>query len=150
MRTRHLMALALVAHLVSSANAQVYRCEADGKTSYSDAPCLGAKRVDVTPTQGLDKLSGQSRKGKDVRADEFQNSMARAMRPLLGETTEEYKTRHRRHRNALTPAEISECYAIDPRLRRLEEQERSATGEMLKRARRDLLQERQRYRELKC
>jgi hypothetical protein len=39
----------------------VYRCETAGKVSYSDAPCVGAKEIDATPTQGMDKMTGASR-----------------------------------------------------------------------------------------
>jgi hypothetical protein len=44
----------------------VYRCETNGKVSYSDAPCVGARVIDATPTQGMDKMTGQSREGSNV------------------------------------------------------------------------------------
>ena len=130
--------------------AQVYRCEADGKINYSDAPCLGAKRIDVTPTQGMDKLSGTSRKGADVRRDEHQRAMSNALRPLLGETPEQYKTRHRRAANHLTQNEQAKCNTLDRRLQNLEEAERNATGQQLEDAQKQLLQDRKQYRSLKC
>jgi hypothetical protein len=45
---------------------EVLRCEVNGKVSYSDAPCLGASKVNVEPTIGLDKSSGRVRTGADV------------------------------------------------------------------------------------
>ena len=62
----------------------VYRCETAGKVSYSDAPCVGAKEIDATPTQGMDKMTGTSRKGADVRRDEQNAVMADALKPLTG------------------------------------------------------------------
>jgi len=40
----------------------VFKCEEAGKVTYSDAPCLGAQKVDVQPTRGLNKSSGTERK----------------------------------------------------------------------------------------
>lgn len=113
----------------------VYRCDAGGKVVYSHDPCPGAREVDTTPTQGLDKSSGQSRKGKDVRDSEFNKAMADAMRPLLNETPEERQRRHRRAK--LGAAASAECYALDPKLK-------AAKSET------ELFELRKRYRELGC
>lgn len=52
--------------IAASANAQpVYRSVGKGAVVYSHEPCIGAEVVDTT-LQGLDKSSGQSRKGADV------------------------------------------------------------------------------------
>ena len=71
--------------LISSsvlAQKAVYRCETAGKVSYSHEPCLGAKEIDATPTQGMDKMTGQSRKGRDVLRHEQDGVMADALKPL--------------------------------------------------------------------
>ncbi|MEK8086891.1 hypothetical protein WNB94_10760 [Aquabacterium sp. A3] len=31
----------------------VYKCEVGGKVHYADSPCVGAQKVDVTPTRGM-------------------------------------------------------------------------------------------------
>ena len=85
--TRHLhWSFALLGLLSFSfpAHAQkpVYRCETAGKVSYSDAPCVGAKEIDTTPTQGMDKMTGASRKGADVQRAEHNALMADALKPL--------------------------------------------------------------------
>ena len=87
--TRHLhwsFALLGLLSFSISAHAQkpVYRCETAGKVSYSDAPCVGAKEIDAIPTQGMDKMTGASRKGADVRRDEHNALMADALKPLTG------------------------------------------------------------------
>lgn len=96
------------------AQAPVYRCESAGKVSYSNEPCFGAKIVDTTPTQGLDRTSGTSRKGVDVRRDETNKQLADAMKPLFNETPEERKRRHNRAK--LPEAERAECSALDPQV----------------------------------
>ena len=89
--TRHLhWSFALLGLLSFSFSAQaqkpVYRCETAGKVSYSDAPCVGAKEIDTTPTQGMDKMTGASRKGADVQRAEHNALMADALKPLTSMT----------------------------------------------------------------
>lgn len=47
----------------------VFKCNQGGKTVYSDAPCLGAQRIEVEPTRGVSKLSGKERIGNDVQQE---------------------------------------------------------------------------------
>lgn len=70
--------------LATAARAQIYRCELGGKVSYSDEPCVGAKVVDATPTQGMDKMTGSTRKGADVLRDENRKAVDAALQPLTG------------------------------------------------------------------
>lgn len=121
----------------SFAQAPVYRCESAGKVAYTNEPCLGAKIVDTTPTQGLDRTSGTVRKGTDVRRDETNKQLADAMRPLFNETPEERKRRH--HRAKLSESVRAECLALDPQIGGSPRDHESA-----------LLRNRQRYRELGC
>ena len=151
MKFKYLAALAVVLMQFSSAVvAQVYRCEVDGKVRYSDEPCLGAKRVDVRPTRGLDKMSGKSLKGADVRTEESNRYVAEALRPIYRETPDQRATRHRRARNHLTPEETAECYLTDSRLGRLEAEEKTAMGRELQQVQQNLLKARQRHRKLRC
>ena len=148
---RNWAATALVLMQFSSAVvAQVYRCEINGKVGYSDEPCRGAKRVDLRPTRGLDKLSGKSQKGADVRAEESNKQAADIFRPILRETPEQRATRHRRARNHLTPEETAQCYLLDARMRGLEGEEKAAAGAELQRVQQKLLKQRQEHRQLKC
>jgi hypothetical protein len=92
----------------------VFKCETDGKVVYSDSPCLGARRVDVQPSRGLNKSSGTERIGPDVRRERHDDAMADAMRPLFGESTEQRATRHRRFK--LTPEAQLRCRRLDARV----------------------------------
>jgi hypothetical protein len=109
-----LAAIALASCNVALAQA-VYRCEsAKGQVSYSNEPCIGAKVVDTTPTQGLDKSSGMSRKGPDVQREQNRKALNEAMRPLTGMSHEEKKVFERRFK---LPASVKlECQWLDARL----------------------------------
>ena len=116
----------------------VYKCESKGAVTYSHEPCVGAQVVDTTPTQGLDKSSGRSRKGADVRKIEQNKAMADAMRPLLGETPAQREKRHRRFR--LPPGERIECDDLDSRLLQQEAAARRADKAEAAKAEADLFQ----------
>lgn len=98
---RRLAALAWIGLAASALQAQVvYRCEAKGRVSYSYEPCVGAKPVNTTPTQGLDKSSGVSRKGADVRKAESNKAMGDALRPITGLDDQQRLTLHRRFKQS--------------------------------------------------
>ncbi len=135
--------------VVSASYAQtVYRCETDAQISYSHEPCVGAKAVDTTPTQGLDKSSGKSRKGADVRRAELNKAVGEAMRPLTGLDAEQRVAQQRRFK--LPPAAKLECQLLDARLERQATAERTARPERLPDAQQALFESRQRYREMGC
>ena len=67
----------------------VYKCNEKGKTVYSDAPCLGATKVDVEPTRGFNKDTGREIIGTDVRREQHRELMADAFKPLTGLTAEQ-------------------------------------------------------------
>ena len=115
---------------------------------YSHEPCLGAQVVDTTPTQGLDKASGQSRKGADVRRSETNKAMADALQPIFGETPQQYQIRHRRFK--LPTKDRLECASLDVRLPEQEMAARDADKDAAGRAVAGLFESRKRYRELGC
>jgi len=104
--------------------------------------------VDTTPTQGLDKFTGQSRKGNDVRRDEHNRLMSDVMRPLTGQTHAEREVQRRRYK--LSPADQRECRALDERLRSEEAAVRQASPATAQQAEAKLFLSRHRYRELRC
>jgi hypothetical protein len=126
----------------------VYKCASKGAVVYSHEPCLGAEVVDTTPTQGMDKWSGTSRKGADVRRTEQNKAMADAMRPIFGETPEQRATRHRRAK--LLPQDRLECADLDTRLPAQETILRKADKGAMPGAEAALFESRKRYRELRC
>ena len=130
----------------------MYKCTVNKVTAYSDKPCLGAERLTVTPTRGVNKLSGTERIGKDVRAEQHRELWADAFQPITGMTREEYEVYHRRFK--LSTAAKQECRQLDPSLLQLEAMEKAADKTVDKAAKatvqRDLFILRQRFTELRC
>ncbi|QTQ34816.1 Uncharacterized protein ToN1_06400 [Aromatoleum petrolei] len=126
----------------------VFRCEADGKVTYSDSPCLGARKIEVEPTRGVSKLSGSERVGNDVRLERHREIMADALKPLTGMDAKQMDVYRRRIK--LEPTDRQECYALDGDLAAMEQRERLASGSHLSSIQGTLLKMRLRYRELGC
>jgi hypothetical protein len=127
----------------------VYRCEsAKGQVSYSNEPCIGATVVDTTPTQGLDKSSGVSRKGADVQREQTRKALNEAMRPLTGMSHVEKKVFERRFK---LPASVKlECQSLDARLPAQEAAEKSGDAKSREEAEAQLFLSRNRFRSLGC
>ena len=138
--------ICLVLPMLADAQA-VYRCETGGKVAYSDAPCVGAKVIDATPTQGMDKMAGRSSKGREVRRAEFHQALDGAMRPLTGKSTAEMDTLRRRVK--LSPSDRQQCQLLDARLPHLAHTANTATVQDAQ-ADVDLYQARKRHFDLRC
>lgn len=129
-------------------NRTIYKCQSHGKTSYSDEPCLGAQRLDATPTRGVDRLSGKSRIGNDVAAEIRSEQFAQALRPLSGMTSSEFATATRRQR--LSADAQRECRVLESAILESEQVERRARAAMMESIQQDLFILRQRYRKQGC
>ena len=150
--TRHLhWSFALLGLLSFSipayAQKPVYRCETAGKVSYSDAPCVGAKEIDATPTQGMDKMTGASRKGADVQRAEHNALMADALKPLTG-MSPEYRVY--KHRFKLSPRDKAECTRLDTELPELKQRAATATPTEKALADVELYKARKQFNDLSC
>lgn len=139
-----LLSFSIAAH----AQKPVYRCETAGKVSYSDAPCVGAKEIDATPTQGMDKMTGASRKGADVQRAEHNALMADALKPLTGMSPEQYRVY--KHRFKLSPRDKAECTRLDTELPDLKQ--RAATAPVSDKALADveLYKARKQFNDMNC
>lgn len=125
-----------------------YRCEIDGKVTYSDDPCPGGARVDVTPTRGMDRMAGQRQMSDEVRRERFNETMAEALKPLFNETPEQREKRQRRSR--LDPKYQSECLALDRKIPQAEEAEARASPDRKPQAQDTLYRLRKQYRDMRC
>ncbi|MDA8456328.1 DUF4124 domain-containing protein [Acidovorax sp. GBBC 3334] len=135
---------------VSPAHAQkaVYRCDTGGRVSYSNEPCVGAKEIDATPTQGMDKMTGTSRKGADVQRHEHDTAMADALKPLTGMNAEQFRVY--KHRMPLSAPDKAECARLDYQLPDLKQRAAKApTGDRAA-AEVDLYKARKRFNDLNC
>lgn len=126
----------------------VYRCETNGRIAYSDSPCVGAKVIDANPNQGVDKMSGQSRKGADVQRAEMNKVFDDALKPLTGKSPAEMDALRRRVR--LPGADQAECARLDRQLPPLEARTSSSDGRARAEAEVQLYQARKRFFDLKC
>ncbi|HYD76501.1 DUF4124 domain-containing protein [Ramlibacter sp.] len=126
----------------------VYKCVSKGSVVYSHEPCLGATVVDTTPTQGLDKWTGKTRKGADVARTEHNKAMADALRPLFNETPEQRERRLRRAK--LAPADRLECGKLDADIEAGASKPGFAQGAAATPTEQRLFEQRKKYRELGC
>ena len=131
----------------------VYRCTSNGKTEYTEEPCLDAKKVDVTPTKGLETHKGANSKNipylKERTADMQREGIGKVLQQIDGQTWEQRETAQRR--GTLNPAARQECKTLDSEIPRLEELEAAATPTTNRqKLAQELFAARKRYRELKC
>jgi hypothetical protein len=146
-------AFAISGHLAGAqslpaASRTVYKCDDGDRIVYSDTPCLGAKRIEVEPTRGFSRSSGQEKVGADVQREKTNEAFAEGLRPLTGMDSKQLQAAGRR--NQLPPGSRSECQRLDTQIPALERQEATVTGNDLAQTRTLLLQKRRRFRELGC
>lgn len=94
----------------------VYKCQSQGKTTYSHEPCLGAKVIETAPAQGMEGSSGKSRNGNDGlrREKREKKDKDQALADALKRFDETPSQREKRQRRAkLSATELGECSALD-------------------------------------
>lgn len=126
----------------------IYKCIVGGKIAYTDEPCLGAQRLDIEPSRGLDKFSGKQMTGADVRTELHREMFGEALRPLTGLDGKAYATEVRRYK--LNGYAKAECRSLDNHLPGIEAIERTASKEVRPAIQHELLVMRQRYKTLGC
>ena len=126
----------------------IYKCQVAGKIAYTDEPCLGAKRLDIEPSRGLNKFSGKEMIGADVQRENYRDMMGDAIRPIAGLDRQQYATVHRRVN--LAGAAKVECGLLDQSIPRSEAMEAASSREARPAIQRDLLTLRKRFKELRC
>ncbi len=127
----------------------VFKCEVAGKITYSDAPCLGATKIDVEPTRGLNKSSGRELIGNDVRREQNREIVAEAIRPITGMDAKQLDGRGRRMN--LSPDAQRECRLLDTEIPTTERKEKRAvhTKDLID-VQEQLFELRHRFRTLRC
>jgi hypothetical protein len=121
----------------------IYKCEVNGKVTYSDEPCLGAKRIDAEPPRGLDSYSGQRRIGEDVRREIWRENLVKGSQPITGMNVQQFDAVVRRQ--GLDANTQRECRGLEHDILQLEQ----ADGQDLA-LQRDLLARRKRFKDLRC
>jgi hypothetical protein len=136
------------AQSLPSPSRTVFKCKKDGKIVYSDSPCLGAEKLDVEPTRGLNAASGKERIGPDVQRELRRETMANGLRPITGLDPKQFETAGRRLH--LSGEAQRECRDLDRVIPAVELKESRATGAALPPIQQQLFVLRTRYRELRC
>jgi hypothetical protein len=127
----------------------VFKCIENGKTVYSDSPCLGAQKIDVEPTRGVNSgPNGRELVGPDVRREKNREAMAEALRPITGLNAKQYEVQGRRMK--LEADAQRECRYLDASIPTTEADEKHATKTQLPEVQARLLTLRKRFRELRC
>lgn len=126
----------------------VFKCQTAGKIIYSDEPCLGAERLDIEPTRGMNKSTGTERIGKDVQHEKTREIFSEAIKPLTGMTPAQNAVQVKRY--ALPSAAQSECRQLDGKILQAEKSERTDWLPQKSDAQLSLFRLRKRFRELYC
>jgi hypothetical protein len=121
----------------------VYKCTESGRTSYSDAPCLGAERLHIEPSRGVGKAVGP-----DVQREQQQEMFAEAVRPLTGMDAKRLEIQGRRMK--LPTEGQRECRSLDAQIPEAEGNERRADGAQHQALKASLFNLRLRQRKLRC
>jgi hypothetical protein len=135
-------------HKLPPTSRSVFKCEVAGKVVYSDAPCLGAQKLDVEPTRGLSKTSGREQVGNDVRREQHREMFADAIRPLTGMDAKQLDVQGRRMQ--LTPNAQRECRRLDAEIPIAEKQEKLVKQQALADVQAQLFRMRRSFREQGC
>ena len=115
---------------------------------YSDAPCLGAQKIDVEPTRGLSKTSGREQVGNDVRREQNREIVADALHPLTGMDAKQLDVQGRRMK--LTADAQGECRRLDVEIPVAEKQEKLVKQQALADVQTQLFRMRRSFREQGC
>lgn len=126
----------------------VFKCVVAGQTVYSDAPCLGAQKIEVEPTRGLNKSSGRVQEGSDVRRERDREIVAGAIRPITGMDAKQLDSQGRRMK--LTAHDQKECRRLEAEIPVLEQKERRVKRESLEELQAQLFSLRRSFRDVGC
>ncbi len=132
-----------LAQLLPVPTRTVYKCNINGKTSYSDSPCVGAQRLDIELSRGVGKSAGQ-----DVQRERNREMLAEAIRPLTGMDAKQFDTYGRRMK--LSADAQRECRALDTGTADAERDEERGIGEQQELEKVRLFGTRKRFRKLRC
>ena len=127
---------------------QVYRCEVNGKVSYSNEPCQGAKLVKTPPAQSSDKTPAQHQKDMDTLKAELERNTATKTRALAAKAPEDPEVAKRREN--LTPLAKHSCSLLDQSLPQLRENAAHGTPESKEKAGIQLYKARKAFQDLRC
>lgn len=139
---------AVVAGTLPATSRTVFKCVVNGQVTYSDDPCLGAEKLEIEPTRGLDQWSGKKKVGSDIQREYRREGVAEALRPLTGMTAKQLE-KHQQRTQLPAPAQL-ECRELDAQIPTAEQAEQRASPADRATRKKQLYELRVRYRALRC
>lgn len=131
-----------------SSTRTVFKCTVNKAIVYSDVPCLGAQRLHIEPSRGLNKSTGKELVGADVGREKKREFFAEAIRPITGLNSQQLESETRRSK--LAPSAKSDCRQLDGEIARTERSESSSNKESRLAIQEFLYVKRNRYHLLGC
>ena len=135
--------LCLGAWAPASAQA-VYKCWSRGSVTYTQLACSGS----IVDTDEAPVTNQRGAREADRRRLEQNRAVARAMRPLAGESAAAFEIR--RHRARLTASDRDECARLDTRMPVDEARLKSPDREEVLQAQAALSASRKRFHQIRC
>jgi hypothetical protein len=141
---RTILMLSLLASMSSPALA-LYKCEANGKTSYSDEPCsAGATRMDISPNT---KVSPPDAANASRQAAREKAELKRLENEREKREAQEHKEREKLARTVALKQK--KCNALALQKKWSEEDAAAATGKSVEHARRNARRKAEKY-QMEC
>jgi hypothetical protein len=141
-----------LAQPVSPASRSAYKCKIDGKTVYSDEPCLGAQKIDVEPSKSnaatRSTSTGSSARRQQPRPEPQAEASAEGEHPTADIETKPAQVLSGRAR--LSSASQRECRDLESSMTALEREEKEASKSELPRVQSQLFTKRKRFADLGC
>jgi hypothetical protein len=133
---------------VPPATRTAFKCKIDGRIVYSDEPCLGAQRIEVEPTRGVDAVSARPPPVSDARREPPREVAPNAGGTVSGSDGRQPEAQNRR--THLSAESQRECRDLDTSIVALEREEREASKAQIGSVQNQLFAARKRFVALGC
>ena len=142
-----------LAQPVTPASRSAYKCKIDGKTVYSDEPCLGAQKIDIEPSKSANATTRSSASSNARRQQPRPEPQAEASAQGDHATAADAETKPAQvlsGRARLSSASQRECRDLESSITVLEREEKEASKSELPRVQGQLFTKRKRFVDLGC
>ena len=141
-----------LAQPVTPASRSAYKCKIDGKTVYSDEPCLGAQKIDIEPSKSANATTRSSASSNARRQQPRPEPKAEpsAEGDHASADVETKPAQVLSGRARLSSASQRECRDLESSITVLEREEKEASKSELPRVQGQLFTKRKRFVDLGC
>lgn len=142
-----------LAQPVSPASRSAYKCTIDGKTVYSDEPCLGAQKIDIEPGKAANATTRSSSTSSNARRQQPRPEPKAEPSAEGDHASTDVETKPAQvlsGRARLSSASQRECRDLESSITVLEREEKEASKSDLPRVQGQLFTKRKRFVDLGC